>query len=92
MTDEEKVRDLFEECRHLIEDDGASRVSHYIDHNEHEMAFEGLVLELISADATPKNFQFSEWEELARRMRLAEDAVFDGDFWSKFLAWGRTRG
>ena len=90
MKHNEHIRRLFEACRHLISVDGAAQVQHYIEHGEHEMAFEGLVLELIAADATPPDFRFDEWEVLARQMGLVQDPVFDGDFWSKFVKWGNS--
>ena len=91
MTDEEQINRLFEACHDKISAEGAAQVAHYLEHGEPEMALEGLVLELIQADETPPEFVFVVWENLARRMRLNEDPVFDGEFWRKFMDWGKKR-
>lgn len=59
-------------------------VRHYRNHAEYEMAFEGLVIELISVNKYPKRFDVAEWEKVAIAFNLHEESVFDGEFWDKF--------
>lgn len=89
MKHEEEVTLLFNDCRGVLSQDGAAEVQHYIEHGEDEMAFEGLALELIKQDAIPRNFDFSIWERVGRELGLHEESVFDGDFWFKFMSWGK---
>lgn len=78
-------------CLGLIDHDAANQVQHYLDHDEYEMAFEGLVWELIMKNVTPPSFDFVVWETLANDMGLMENSIFDDDFWNKFQEWGRQR-
>ena len=89
MTPDEQVARLFKECRSLVSARGAAEVQHYLDCGEYEMAFEGLVLELIEADASPLGFEFPVWKSIARETGILEDPVFDSDFGAKLDAWGR---
>ena len=62
-------------------------VKHYLDHDEFEMAFEGLFLDLMKIE----NFHFlmecEECKEIALSMNLDSDSVFDAAFWEKFLSF-----
>lgn len=75
----------------IFQNDELSEVKHYYDHDEYEMALEGLLIELISAGIYPDNFEFSEWKELAIHYGLDKESVFDGSIWSKFIQWGLNR-
>jgi hypothetical protein len=88
MSPEEKVGHIVHSSSQLISDEAAREVKHYYDHGEFEMAFEGLVLELMQANKIPSDYDYNSWCELARDLGLDVDSVFDGDFWPKFLAWG----
>ena len=88
MNLEEDVRLAIEACLPLLPDDGAKEVRHYLDHGEPEMAFEGCMLELISANQLPSDIGFAKLCALARGLGLEEESVFDGEFWSKFCRWG----
>ncbi len=92
MSTEPHIRRLLEACREQLDAEDVQSVVHLLEHGEPEMAFEGLVLDLIAADAYPENFQFAEWDALAKDLGLNKEAVFDGDFWSKFTKWGQKAG
>ena len=63
-------------------------IMHYFDHDEYEMAYEGLLIDLIKANRRPSNFEFGVWRELAVDLGLDRETVFDSRLWPKFLSWG----
>ena len=81
-----RVAAFLEICVAMISASGVSEVRHYLDHDEPEMAFEGLILELIAAEAKP--FDFDKWRCLGLEMGVDTESVFEADFWCKFEAWG----
>ncbi len=86
-----KIDGIIRTCRSLLPADAISEVEHYFAHGEHEMAFEGLVIELMRADVVPPAFAYEDWCALARELGLDKDSVFDGEFWTKFVTWGETK-
>lgn len=91
MQIEEKIGVLIQTCADAVSKDGLSEVKHFYDHGEYEMAFEGLVLELIKSDASPPNFDYDEWCMILKELKLDHEAVFDSELWPKFEAWGKSR-
>ncbi len=69
--------------RYSQELDGESKkaVQHYILHDEYEMAFEGLCVELLKLEETKV-----DWDaclNIARQLGLDKDSVFDSELWTK---------
>ncbi|MFG0293770.1 MAG: hypothetical protein ACF8MJ_11565 [Phycisphaerales bacterium JB050] len=91
MEDWERVKEIIEACRPLLGDDTLEEVDHYLTHDEWEMAFEGLLIELMRADVVPPTYDFEKWCALLRDLGLDEDSVFDAYLWDKFVAWGKTK-
>lgn len=85
-----KLGKFINDSEKIISKDGIDAVRHYFEHGEYEMSFEGLVIELMNAEIYPDNFIFSEWKELALKFGLDTESVFDGDFWRKFMVWGKV--
>lgn len=84
------LRKLIEASKGILTAETLSSVMHYYEHGEYEMAYEGLVLELIRSGKHPPGFDFLEWKNLAVSFNLDNDPVFDRDFWGKFVEWGRS--
>jgi hypothetical protein len=61
-------------------------VNHYVNHDEFEMAFEVLFIEVMKLRDIP-SINFSEGEEIGKMLKLDEEVVFDPDFWSKFSTY-----
>ena len=78
---------LLRASRSILGASAISGVDHYVEHAEYEMAFEGLVLELMKAGWRPPSSDFAAWKALAVEFDLDRESVFDGDFWSKFTQW-----
>ncbi len=88
---EEYIRELerlINLARPVLDSETIAGVMHYFGCAEYEMAFEGLVLDLIKAKRTPPVFDFASWRKLAVEFGLDRESVFDGNFWPKFLDWG----
>ena len=86
---EARIGEIICSCRTILPDSAMREVDHYFANGEPEMAFEGLVIELMNADVVPPTYDFKEWRALMRDTGIDVDPVFDGDFWQKFVAWAR---
>lgn len=84
------LAEFIKTVRELIPCDGLEGVAHYFEHDEFEMAYEGLVLELLKSGKYPDNFDYNQWKELAIYYNLDSESVFDGQFWRKFVEWGTS--
>lgn len=76
---------LLLDCKGHFSEDAIGAVMHYIDHDEYEMAFEGLFLEIFNANFWPKNHDIKYWTNLGEKLGLCESSVFDGNFWQKLI-------
>ncbi|MCF6344885.1 MAG: hypothetical protein L3J00_00270 [Thiomicrorhabdus sp.] len=65
-------------------------VQHYIDHNEYEMAYEGLFIELMNLDQKPKNIDFDMYTDLGKGLKIDVESVFDSDFWKKYIQYSSS--
>lgn len=91
MDKEEEVMRCVKECADVLPTEALKEVRHFLEHGEFEMAFEGLVLELIENDATPAGFSASKWMSVAEALGLRTESVFVGDFWDRLGAWAEDR-
>jgi hypothetical protein len=66
-------------------------VSHYINHDEYEMAFEGLFIEIMKLAKAPK-IDFIESKKVGELLKLDEESVFDFEFWEKFEEYIKRNG
>ena len=78
---------LVTSCSDLLSQPGLREVRHFLEHGEYEMAFEGLVLELMTTDRTPPDFSGREWLALGEQLGLRTESVFVADFWPRFCEW-----
>ncbi len=91
MSSESDVAAFVALSKDMIDAEGLREVRHYLNHGEHEMAFEGLVLELIKSDGTPRKFDGAAWLRLAEQLGLREESVWVGDFWTQLTTWVEGR-
>lgn len=91
MDTETRVGEIIGACRSILSGDAMEGVDHYDEHGEPEMAFEGLLIELMQADVVPPTYDYDAWCALGRDCGLDEDCVFDAELWTKFVAWGRAK-
>lgn len=91
MDPEAEVRSCVEASANVLSSEGLKEVRHFLEHGEYEMAFEGLVLELIQNDATPTGFSASKWLSVAEGLGLRVESVVVGNFWAQLAAWVASR-
>lgn len=86
-----QIRSLFGRYATHLSEDGRHEIEHYLAHDEYEMAFEGLALELLNVPPVSSEDRRA-CVELARRLGLDRESVFDPELWRKlgvFAAGGR---
>ncbi|QDT42989.1 hypothetical protein Pan241w_30840 [Gimesia alba] len=89
---DQDVVNLIASCRSLLALEAMSGVDHYLNHGEPEMAFEGLLIELMKANRLPESFHSIHWEQMARSAGLIDEGgVFDYEIWNKFSVWYADR-
>lgn len=69
-----------------LDKESIESVTHYIDHDEYEMAFEGLFLEIMKLKSVP-DIDLVKSREVGKSLKLNEEAVFDYLFWEKFESY-----
>jgi hypothetical protein len=78
------INSLLQQYASLLTSDAIANVQHYVDHDEYEMAFEGLCLELLDRD-----FEGVDWDkcrDIARALDLDQESFFDPSFWDRISA------
>ncbi|MBP1967573.1 hypothetical protein [Paenibacillus aceris] len=86
---ERRLERYIEASKALLASEGIDEVLHYFRHDEYEMAYEGLLIELTNIGEYPLNIDFLEWKELGEHYRLDKEFVFDSFIWEKFINWGK---
>jgi hypothetical protein len=61
-------------------------VDHYLYHGEYEMAFEGLLLAIMKLDTIPP-IDWRRSTEMAKKLNLNKESIYDEDFWSRFSTY-----
>lgn len=61
-------------------------VQHYITHDEYEMAFEGLFIDIMKLKDAPK-IDYLKGLDVMTHYHLDEMTFFEGDFWYKFKSF-----
>lgn len=84
-----RVADAVEVSRPVLGSTALEEVDHYLRHDEPEMAFEGLLIELTRRDEVPPCFDRVDWACLGRQCGVIEAGVFEPDIWCRFEAWSR---
>ncbi|MET3195190.1 hypothetical protein [Bacillus sp. OAE603] len=84
----ERLNEYIISSEEVLDTEAIKEVRHYYNQGEYEMAFEGLLIELIQIRKYPKGFIFHDWKGLGEVYNLNNESVFDASIWSKFLKWG----
>lgn len=84
---ENKLLELITYCKEFLDKESISEVMHFFNHDEYEMALEGLVIEMIKANKYPKNFSIDKITELLIHYHLNIESVFDCNFWKNYTEW-----
>lgn len=79
----EFIQSILKTVNSKLDKESIDSVNHYVDHDEYEMAFEGLFLEIMKLEEIPK-IDMLKSKEVAELLKLNEESVFDFDFWNRF--------
>lgn len=85
------IRELLARNEAALDGESVTEIRHYLDHDEYEMAFEGLFLSLMARGRYEPAERPEVYLAWAERLGLARESVFAADFWerlSRFLARG----
>jgi len=82
---ETRVRALYQLKRPALDESSRAAVEHYLDHDEFEMAFEGLCIELVKAKLLTRE-EAAPFIELATAVGLDKEASFDEQIIAKLKA------
>jgi len=85
------LRKLMEHCRSKLDNDTITGVEHYLDHDEYEMAFEGLFIDLMEAGFWPPDLSLSYYLEVGKNLGLEKESTFHPNFWEELLAYSGKR-
>ena len=77
------IEEVLETVKHELKSDSEESVRHYVIHDEYEMAFEGLFIELMQLKDKPK-IDYSKCKKIAVMLKLNEESIFDNNFWENF--------
>ena len=83
------IQTLLTKVQNDLQKDSIDSVTHYLEHDEFEMAFEGLFLELMSINDIP-DIDFQKSKEVGEILKLNVESVFDFEFWNKFEKYIET--
>ncbi len=78
------IQSCLEKVKPKLENEAVKTIEHYIYHNENEMAFEGLFIEIMNLDSYPLGIDKEKSRAVALALKLNEESVFDYHFWGKF--------
>lgn len=87
MSEHDEVQSLVALYVDVLSDAALAELRHQLDHGEHEVAFEGLVIELSEQDTSPGRAPRAQWLGLAQRLGLREHSVLVGDLWGLLEGW-----
>ena len=80
-----KINELIELCRAKLDSETIDAVQHYIKHDEFEMAFEGLFLDILIMDYWPEGLNIDNYCRVGYKLCLSTESVFDVNFWEKLM-------
>ena len=77
------IKEVLSIAKPHLEKDLILFVDHYLYHAEYEMAFEGLFLAIMKLDTAPP-IDWRQSVEMAIKLKLNDEAIYDESFWSRF--------
>jgi hypothetical protein len=77
---------IFNKYAASFSETGRREIEHYLTHDEHELAFEGFILELLSVAAVSSEDR-QACLVLGKRLGLDKATVFDPDTWEKLQSF-----
>jgi hypothetical protein len=82
-TTKSDIQYIFNIVKPSIESSGANEIQHYIDHDEFEIAFEILIMEMMELNDIPI-LDYDKLLKLGYELNLDKESVYDPKFWETF--------
>jgi hypothetical protein len=79
------LRLVLAEYKNKLDSESISTIKHYLDHDEYEMAFEGLFLDLMKENTCIDKKILIECISIGKELNIDQSSVFDSEFWTKFI-------
>lgn len=77
------IRSILDMVKSKLDLESFEAVTHYVEHGEFEMAFEGLFIEIMKMKERPI-IDLYKAKNVAELLELDKETVFDSDFWQNF--------
>jgi hypothetical protein len=71
----------------IVPPEGLDEINKWLHHDEYEMAFEGLALELMALGIEPDEAEAADWLRHGRALGLEAESMLDRDFARKLRRW-----
>jgi len=84
------ILDLVEKSGSCLDESSVEAVKHYLNHDEYEMAFEGLLIDLMERGCGLNDVEWCRYIDIGKKMGLDKESVFDSAFWGKFSDFVRA--
>lgn len=81
------VNDLLHKEGFEIDQEARNSISHFLAYDEYEMAYEGLLIEMINSGYMPSRDEAEEYLKIGRALGLDKESVFDPQFWRKLESY-----
>ncbi|MCI5072301.1 hypothetical protein MRY82_05095 [bacterium] len=75
----------------ILDQSTVDAVRHYLNHDEYELAFEGLFIDIIKYKVTPM-LDIEKAKNVAISLNLNHESVLDAEFWSNFESYFLNSG
>lgn len=72
---------LLEKYENVLDKETSESVRHFIEHDEYEMGYEGLFIELMKINFNPRDIDMKEYLRIGGLLGLSRESIFDCDFW-----------
>jgi hypothetical protein len=77
------IYSIIQKLNDKLDKESVVLLQHYLNHDEYEMAFEGLFIEIMKMSEAPK-IDINRSKEIGRLLKLDEESIFEFDFWERF--------
>jgi hypothetical protein len=84
------IEAILNSVSHKLERSLIEQVLHYIEHDEFEMAFEILFIELMNTKHLPL-LDYKKSRQIGELLELDKETIFDPSFWEKFIDFTSIR-
>lgn len=78
----EKLLSVLDRYKDVLDGETLDSVEHFIAHDEYEMAYEGLFIELMKIHFNPSDIDMNIYLKIGEILNLDKESIFDSEFWA----------